>query len=362
MKVRLICRTDQLDWILGKIARQLARELEPLVQVSLGPEPDTSAHINHYVWYDDFHGGTERATIGITHINSLRKFELIQEQLKSALAGICLSSKHMRDLINAGIPSNKLCYVNPPHDGIIAPKKLHIGITTRLYSPDPCKREWMLDELTNRIDPVDFSFSIMGSGWDIIVQTLRHRNFEVAYYPDFDLERYRAIMPTFDYYLYLGWDEGSMGFIDAAHAGVKTIATSQGFHLDIEGGLTHPIDDLESLVSVFEGIAQEKKARTNSVRELTWPHYARKHLEIWDYLLSGRQSVARSAYRDGLNSLLNSGVPKDLAGGRAFMAELRQIDQKRAELRRNHQANGRNHAMKWILKSVHFMRRVQWLL
>jgi hypothetical protein len=331
MKVHVVCRTDQLDWILGKIARQLVKELSHLVQVSLGSEPDGSAQINHYVWYDDFHGASSTATIGITHIDSIRKLELIQEQLKLAAAGICLSSNLMENLIHAGLPRDRLCYVNPSHDGIIAAKKIRIGITTRLYPPDPCKREWMLDELTSHIAPVDFSFSIMGSGWDTIVQTLRSRGFEVTYHPNFDLEHYRSIVPTFDYYLYLGWDDGSMGFLDALHAGVKTIATRQGFHLDIEGGLTHPIDDLDSLVAVFLGIAQKKNARSNSVRDLTWPHYARKHLEIWEYLLSGHQN-ARSTYRDGLNSLLDPEPRNDLARGQAFRAELEKIDQKRAEL------------------------------
>src|SRR5258708_23065219 len=73
-KVRVVCRTDELDWILGKIARQLVRELEPLVEVSLGPAADAAADMNHYVWYDDYRDGSERATIGITHIDSPGKF------------------------------------------------------------------------------------------------------------------------------------------------------------------------------------------------------------------------------------------------------------------------------------------------
>lgn len=334
MKVHVVCRTDQLDWILGKIARQLVRELEPLVEVSLGSAPAAGADMNHYVWYDDYRDGSERATIGITHIDSPGKFALIQEQLRSASAGICLSSDHMKNLIHAGIPRDKLCYVNPSHDSVIKPQKVHIGITTRLYTPDPCKREWMLEELLDHIEPADFRFSIMGSGWDAIVQKLRSRQCEVAYYSSFDLERYRVIVPTFDYYLYLGWDEGSIGFLDALHAGVKTIATPQGFHLDIEGGLTYPIDTLESLVSVFAAIAQDKNARTNSVRELTWAHYAMKHLEIWEFLLSDRESVRQSTYRDGLSSLLDSEPARDFARGRAFLDELERIERKRLELER----------------------------
>lgn len=217
-------------------------------------------------------------------------------------------------------------------------EKIRIGITTRLYTPDPCKREWMLQQLAEMIDPLDFSFTIMGAGWDTIVQTLRSKKFEVAYYPEFHLGQYRALVPTFDYYLYLGWDEGSMGFIDALFAGVKTIATRQGFHLDIRGGLTHPIDDLDTLLGVFSRLAQEKNALRSSVCELTWGHYARKHLEIWEYLLSDRQVGVSSAYQDGLNSLLDPGPPRDYARGNAFRAELLAIDEKRTELQRTYDA------------------------
>src|SRR6185503_17000006 len=104
MHVHVICRIDQRDWILGKIATRLVEELEPLVAVSLGDGPDQAADINHYVWYDDFACGSEAATIGITHIDSVQKFDLIASQLKVALAGICLSRSHMEDLAHAGLP------------------------------------------------------------------------------------------------------------------------------------------------------------------------------------------------------------------------------------------------------------------
>jgi hypothetical protein len=331
MKVRIVCRTDQLDWILGKIARQLVRELEPLVDVSLGPLPDDAAQINHHVWYDDYRGGGAPATIGITHIDSIRKLEMVRDQLESALAGICMSRQQMTDLIHAGLPRQKLCYVTPAHDGVITPRKIHVGITTRLYTPDPCKREWMLEELARQIQPSDFCFSIMGAGWEPIVAALRQRGFEVDYFAEFSLDRYRVLLPTFDYYLYLGWDEGSMGFLDALQAGVKTIATAQGFHLDVEGGLTHPIGSPESLLAVFEEIARERRIRTSSVRELTWALYARKHLEIWQYLLAQGGRTVTNTYADGLNSLVGPGPVRDPARGRAYRAELHQIDQERAE-------------------------------
>jgi hypothetical protein len=364
MRVRLVCNTGELDWILGKIAKKLMGELEPLVQeVSLKPEPDPRADINHYVWYSDFRADNQPATIGITHIDSFRKFELVQRQLDLALAAICLSRRHMEDLIQIGLSANKLCYVNPAHDGIITPKKIHIGITTRAYlvDADPCKREWMLEQLADFINPNDFVFSIMGSGWDAIVQALRRRGFEVTYYPHFNLERYRTIVPTFDYYLYLGWDEGSMGLLDALHAGVKTIATPQGFHLDIKGGLTYYFDDFESLRSVFGRIAKEKNDLTDSVRGLTWSHYARKHLEIWEYLLTGRLNTGRSPYTDGLNSLLESKPPKDLIRAQLFQAELEQIGKMREDLQRQSvvTTTGRQRVKAgWLSRPRYLLRRL----
>lgn len=334
MRIHIVCRTDQLDWILGKITKKLVGELEPWAEVSVGPQPCKIAHVNHYVWYDDFRDYDQPSTIGITHIDSLQKFKIVKEQLSSALAGICLSSKHMEDLFHAGIPRQKLCYVTPAHDGDMQRKRINIGITTRLYAPDPCKREWMLEDLASQIDPLDYKFSIMGAGWRTIVDNLKERGFDVRYYSEFELESYRELVPTFDYYLYLGWDEGSMGLLDALHAGVPTIATSQGFHLDILGGLTHPVDDINSVVSVFRKIAEEKNARTNSVRNLTWQKYAARHLEIWRYLLYGRKSTCHDRRFGGLHSLLDRELTRDPARANEFLSELKAIDKKRDELHR----------------------------
>jgi len=61
---------------------------------------------------------------------------------------------------------------------------------------------------------------------------MRKNFFEVEYHENFDYEVYKELIPTLDYYLYVGKDEGQMGFIDALAAGIPTIVTPQGFHLD----------------------------------------------------------------------------------------------------------------------------------
>src|SRR5262249_33978497 len=151
-----------------------------------------------------------------------QKVERLRTQMTEAEMGICMSSQTMEMLARLGIPRSKLCFINPAHDGRLRCRKTVIGITTRLYA-DGRKRETMLLELAKRISPDDFAFHIMGTGWAAIIGQLRSYGFQIEYYEQFDLDRYNSLMPSFDYYLYLGMDEGSMGFVDACAAGIPTI-------------------------------------------------------------------------------------------------------------------------------------------
>jgi hypothetical protein len=116
------------------------------------------------------------------------------------------------------------------------------------------------------------------------------RYFPGAFQKD-NVEHYKIVLdrlPTFDYYLYMGFDEGSMGFLDALAAGIPTIVTRQGFHLDISGGITHAFSNASELGEIFQKLSRERQHRINSVAHLTWNEYARKHALVWRALISGR--------------------------------------------------------------------------
>jgi hypothetical protein len=95
----------------------------------------------------------------------------------------------------------------------------------------------------------------------------------------------RTAVPKFDYYFYSGLDEGSLGTLDALSAGVKTIVTRQGFHLDIPNGITHGFWDYDELKAIFEEIVLERRERIQFARCLTWTRYAHRHLDIWSSLI-----------------------------------------------------------------------------
>jgi hypothetical protein len=196
--------------------------------------------------------------------------------LKAALetldAGICLSRMTVDTLVRRGVSRDKLCYVTPGHDGLVEPKRIRIGITSRAYG-DGRKREGMLVELAQAMRLDRFHFEIIGEGWDPIIARLEAAGATVQYdagSDDYQKDYAGALqrIPTFDYYLYTGLDEGSMGFLDALAAGVSTIVTPQGFHLDVAGGITHAFTDIGELVTVFATISNEAERRTHSVEGL----------------------------------------------------------------------------------------------
>ena len=289
MKVHIICYEDVDDWILGKIARRLRDELQALgMKVGLGKEPDPTADINHHIicWgYVDLKSTPE--TVMFTHIDTRGELEKVRYQLidVGVEMGICSSFEGVHRLAHFGMPRQKLCFISPGHDGVMKPRKILVGLTTRIYA-DGCKREHLLRELSMRISPEDFRFAIMGAGWDEIVGVMRKRGFEIDYVDHFEHAAYCRMMPELDYYLYLGMDEGSAGFLDALAAGVPTIVTPQGFHLDVDVDITHPFETLEDLERIFADIAERKNARVRAVSSWTWSENARRHALVWEYLLA----------------------------------------------------------------------------
>lgn len=309
-----IVNHDPEGWIFTKFANEMYNSLKQFnINVTVQTEQDRTADINHHIFYGsaDFKLD-EHSSVMITHVDCERKYIQLKKQLNSGAMGICMSRETMERLISYRLPRNKLCYINPAHDGIIRPRKYIIGITHRVYSgTDYRKRDDAILDVCNMIDFNYFKFCIMGSGWEDIVEKMISKNFEVDYYPDFDKEKYNKLMPTFDFFYYDGTDEGSMGYLDALAAGIKTLVTAQGFHLDM-GPATHYCDTIEEFGNVLNKYAIERENISNSVRNATWENYTYKHLEIWAYMCR-KVSMSellqnRTFYKDGIFSCLLSDI------------------------------------------------------
>ena len=302
MRIRLVSYDEDNNWILAKFAHKMH---DSLVRLGKDAEivrvPDPTADINHHICYAGF-DGTPRGhdTLMITHIDDSGKLALITKQMATASAGVCMSHETVRYLAAMGVPRAKLCFVNPAHDGVMPVRKIAVGIACRVQD-DGRKRENLLVRVARQLDPSLFTFRIMGDSWEPQVSELRSLGFTVDYFDHFDYAEYLRFIPSLDFYLYMGMDEGQMGFIDALAAGVETIVTAQGYHLDAPGGVVHPFKTDAELQAIFTALQEKKRALTAAVATWTWDDYARKHIEIWERLVDGQAKA--SSFLDGVNTL-----------------------------------------------------------
>jgi hypothetical protein len=288
MKINIVNYELDNPWILSKIANNLAKNLIKLGhETIISKSPIENADIFHHITHHSYKfSGNNIDTVMITHVDNYSKLSKIKKDIETAKVGICMSKATMAELISLGLSQDRLCFAHMAHDGLAKPRKIAIGLTTRLY-PDGRKNEKDFFNVCNYINPTDFRFEIMGFGWHDWIDKMRKKGFEVNYFESFDYDTYMSLMSRLDYYLYLGNDEGSAAFIDALAAGVKTIVQPQGFHLDARLGITHSFTDFEGLKSIFEKIGQERQILVNSVSSWTWENYAKKHILIWEKCLKG---------------------------------------------------------------------------
>jgi len=307
MKVRIVCYEDVNQWILGKFALKMSECLINIgINSDIAKQPDPTADINHFI-ASHCYGGKKISTdtLMITHVDNIDKLNQLNKQLDNAALGICMSRETMDNLVKLGVSRKKLAYVNPAHDGVIVPRPKVIGITCRVQE-DGRKREHFLSKLSEDIDHRFFCFKIMGDGWNDQVARLRKNGFKVEYISDFNYNKYVEFIPSLDYYLYFGQDEGQMGFVDALAAGVETIVTPQGYHLDAKEGISYSFNTYNELLEIFKVLSEKRVRLINSVSSWRWENYTQKHVELWEYLLRPQKDVfdmPNFGYFNGIYSL-----------------------------------------------------------
>ena len=287
MRAHIVCYENPRSWILGKIADKLSSILNEFnVDASISDQPDFEADVNHHVYYLPFEGKKSKLdTLLVTHIDMQEKLNILLGQLKVADGAVFFSQETKNLLATAGAPAHKLIAINPPQDELIKPRKMRVGLLSNVY-PKNRKREDLIYDLVSTTHLSGFKFEIMGSGWEKLAELLDQHRVKYSLYPEFDYDRYVDLVPQLDYFLYTGMDEGSMAFLDAMAADVKTIVTPQGFHLDAGVSIDHPFETADELKEIFKQIAERKRVRPNAVNLWTWSNYAANHLAFWRKLIS----------------------------------------------------------------------------
>lgn len=316
MRINIVCYEDTKSWILGKFALKMQEELNKLsgVECVISGSALNGYDVTHHIIYSaplQVLPGLNTAMV--THIDDATKLKIVKKIIGMSVHCICMSQHTVQSLMKLGCDSGFLSYVHPSHDFDVYPRKINLLITSRLYN-DGRKNEDLLVQLADHIDSRFFQFTIMGEGWEAIVKRVRARGVEVTYHDNFNKEKYRNLFSTADYYLYFGFDEGSMGYLDALYAGVVPVVSAQGFHKDIANSDVIFFANLSELIRIFGDLSNRILQRRELVAKLDWANYAKTHLALWENLKSKKHHSAKSTFStcSGLSLMISLQIKRAL--------------------------------------------------
>lgn len=303
LKIAIICTKNQDSWIIGKFAEKLKENLLLLgFEANILETPSDKYDINHHVYHGDYMGCDNTiSTFMITHIDTNPKLLRLIQLLEYCNLGICMSKNTADFLLKKGVVAYKITYIHPAHDSNFEFKKNRIGIFSNVYKDGRKNEEWLID-ISNKISNQLFEFVFIGSGWETISNFLLDKGFTVTSLP-FSRENYDRNIEIIDYWLYLGFDEGSMSFLDAIQCGKKIICSNQGFQNDMINSIDYPFNNKEELLNIFSRLNKINQSKYNYSLQLNWNNFTKKHIEVWNYLYNKKQ--INSSFEDGLNYLIN---------------------------------------------------------
>ena len=327
MEVNFVLNRNNANWILEKFALRTSQCLTELGHKStIAGNPQLSADVNHFLSYNFVLNPPKNSTVLITHIDDQSKLRHIRDlSLNPNIQSMICLSRYTRDfLVSHGISQDKVSYVLPAVDAIPKLRVLRIGLSSYIYK-DGRKNEAWIKRIANSITLENFEFHIFGSGWESTIQALEQAGAKVLITKateDFlgDHKHIIESLPNLDYWMYLGFDEGSIGCLEASLAGVPLITTPQGFHLDLPGGLRHEINTFDELLQLFSSLSKEIPQK-NTYNTYTWGRYTDDLLRIWGGESDFGTSVNESSDRSE-TSKANNGNPLVDMTFRRYMSAL----------------------------------------
>jgi hypothetical protein len=289
LKINLILNDLNQGWIIQKFAERMQASLIKLDHnVSIQRVPSNDCDVNHFMSYNFVIPASGVTTAMVTHIDDIFKISHLKKIQKENLLNslICMSEYTRNRLIEKGLDSEYISFVLPAVDKIPKSKSIKIGLSGRIYS-DGRKNEKWLAHISKLMSLENFEFHFFGSGWENIAKKLELSKATVVLHHETesfeaDHEDILSSLILLDYWMYLGFDEGSMGSLDAALAGVPLIATPQGFHLNLPHKIFKPVQNENDLLKVMNELSEKSSLSEKDVSYWTWDRYVAEHVKIWE--------------------------------------------------------------------------------
>jgi len=294
--IEIIVDKGNNGWILEKIALRICsefRELGKEAYVRNSPEFDTS--VTFWVQFTDKtiktsskSGIKNLQSVLVTHVDDAQKLRRIKHLDSIGIDLIFLSAMHALEIANATGVGSFPTSIRLGSDLAIRHEKFSIGIVSKCY-PDRRKNENWLLSFEKKGLLTDVAITIIGSGWSSITEKLKQKGVEVNLfdgvskpYPSY--EEIIQIQKTFDLFFYFGFDEGSLGALDAYLLNVDLLLTNQGFHSDFKIDENSYCENLIDAQNKFLLKKQKYFSQFEHKGDWSWKNTASNLLSHWETL------------------------------------------------------------------------------
>lgn len=276
------------DWIMGKIADDIQREVR-----NLGYECRSGS-------FDDYDGEeicyhlayhiavpikkAKHNSVFYTHLNDVlkeRNIVSIKDQFDSF---ICMSPEDAQFLIELGFDKNKVFgKILPVRNTYVKP--ISIGIFSACYPDGRKNEEWLIDYCSKNKKTQLVNFVFVGPGWGKVCSELEERgcSFEwhkVSREMPFEYQFQQNKLSSLDYYIYMGMDGGAMGTYDAYAQDVPLCVTYDGFHKSIPN-LDYTFDDKQTFFNQMDIVILKHSNRIDFFTENNPSNYAKWIIQVW---------------------------------------------------------------------------------
>ena len=292
LEIEIILDSGNHGWILEKIAVRLCSQFNSHgIKAEILSAPSDRSNFKFWMQYTDksllkysrINNGTRLSAL-VTHVDDSLKLKNIIDLKKRGVDLIFMSSDHGNKIArDCGFRENFFS-VRIGSD-LLDLNEFRIGIVSKSY-PDGRKNENWLIELAKKGHLGKSELYIIGRGWGRHVKILRKFGVKVKLFDDEensypDYSELVEITKSFDLFIYPGFDEGSMGSLDAYILGLNMLVSRQGFHMEFH------LDD-SSLFSTYSEFEHKFKSKRNvyaqrqlSLSDWTWESTAEALLEYW---------------------------------------------------------------------------------
>ncbi|MBD3676026.1 MAG: glycosyltransferase family 4 protein [Planctomycetaceae bacterium] len=206
---------------------------------------DRQALCHYAVWYlyrdRVVEQRDEKTLVTIHHLQ--RWNETMEEIANRKISLVTMSSEWFRFLqtrVNKDRVSIVPHGVNPEEwplrKRVVASKKFNIGIVGRCY-PDGRKGERLVPHIVNQLPEGKFRISIVGVGWEKIINKLQACNVDVEYQESVSFDELKAFCADFDVFLCTSDLEGGpLPLLETMSLGITPVSSPVGLSRDLLAG------------------------------------------------------------------------------------------------------------------------------